>query len=223
MVQKIEDLIIFIDRNAAYFYGGIFEGVVNIKIPSNVMKDLEILDRKALISLLDKTVRIVGAQNNLIVIFSDQALFFKEFPKGTKTKDLGDLEREFYNIVPFNSVSGKLITTQRGFQAVAVNSDLAQVFLDVMESKGFSLEMAIPAFATGLNFKEGLTKDIAKEVFSKREELLKYSLVGQESVPQKPQVQRTQVKKPKQKNSMPMLLGVFGVLLVILVAVALLR
>jgi len=219
MAEKIEDLVVYIDRNAAYFYGGVFESVVSVKLPATMVKDLEIVDRKALISLLTTSVKVTGAANRLVVVFSDQILSFKEYPANTNKGDLPALEKDFLGSVPFNSVSGKLISTQKGYQGVAVNSDLANIFIDVMESKGFKLDIAVPGFVTGLDFRSGLTEKIAKEVLSKREELSVHSLMGQHSVPVPVPVQNVGPAKPKQKSSMPILLGVFAVLIVILIFV----
>ena len=54
---------------------------------------------------------------------------------------------------------------------------------------------------------------------SKREELAVHSLMGEEKKPEKAPVQNVNSQKPKKKSSMPILLGVFAVLIVILILV----
>lgn len=219
-MTKIQDLVVFIDRSRIQFGGGAFDSVTTLNLAPEVVKDLEVLDKKTLVGQVTNSIKFTGSPNNVSVIFSDQTVFIKEFPLHTQREELPASEKKFYDEVPFNNVYGKIIPTNRAYEAVAVNAELVQAVIDVLASKSFILDMAIPAFSTGINFKDGLTDGNLRDFTSKKEKLTAYSLIATAHAnpveAPRTQIERGGKSKPKEKSKLPLLIGVFVTLLTVL-------
>ena len=175
-------MVVYVDRDRLQFYGGAFEKIENLVFADNFVKDLEVIDKNALIGAISSFVNVNHAEANLVLIFSDTVSFLMEIPANLSKEQFDTKEKTFYGSVPFAEIATKLIKTQSGYVAVAVNWELIKVVREALGIKGFKLVATIPSFVVdGFDRQLGLTDKIFSVVFSKIDIIKNYDFSDQET------------------------------------------
>jgi len=214
MSKKTKDLTIFIERNSLTFSGGMFEKVTKVTMNEKVVSDLEIIDKKKFIEILQSQVKKVESTINLILIFSDDSAFFKELPVDSTEEQLNLAEKDFLQLMPFDKTAHKLIKFTNSYQLVGINLNFRDVISEALSPLGYKLFMVIPAIViSNFDQKNGLTDIAVEQVVSKIDSLKLYNLI--EASSENNEVLVSQVTTQK-KVYMPILVGVFIVLICLL-------
>jgi hypothetical protein len=158
----------------------------------------------------------------------------KPQPSPISPEELDKQVKEFFNFVPFEEIASKAIPLKNGIRAYGTNKDLFETIRRSFEANGFEITSVIPAIAFGpeVNTKPGMDNLMIESILKKADTLVKsYNLLNQplltfESEKDKDIKDATgdngEDSEPldKPKSQLPLLLGVLGFLLIVLVVVA---
>lgn len=223
MFNQKSILLVFIDRLGIQLYGGNLQSIISVQIPDSIIHDLEIVSRDSLYSLIKQWVKqysIVGSQ--IVFIFSESMYVDKIFVISQQSQIETDILK-YFELVPYESIWSKVFPAKNGKRAVAFNKALYEGIHQGFLLQGLPTKCVIPAFALG-EFETQHTLDLkmASYVLENLVELSKLSLIdGQDSsivYSSPPSAGATETDK--KKSSLPMLLSIFGVLLLVLGVVA---
>ncbi len=205
----------FIDRTSITFAGDGLEKPNKLVFDQTVISDLEIVDKKAFSEKILSIITNQGVPSNLIIIFADNATFFKEFALSTKPEQIDAAEKDFLSLVPFDKVAHKLIKFANRYQFVGVNWEMCTTLSETLSSRGFHLTSAIPAtIVPGFSQTAGLTNELSLYVIAKQDSLKSYSLIETSSEDKLKQVKN--IQSGGKKNYLPLLVGVLVTLLAVL-------
>jgi len=220
-------VILFINRNTFQLYGGGLTGIVTIEVPETVLHDGEVVSSDGaytLIKQLAKQYPIAGSQ--LIIVLSDLMFFEKTFsPPAPATLEEDVLN--FFNVVPFESLITKVYDIEKGKRAVAANKNLYETLKQGFALQGIPVKTLLPACVFGtMATKHALDAALASEIMRNVDGYARQNLLDaqEQNFSTTPQEQEeTPAGTTKKKSQLPLLLGVFGVLVVILVVVFLMQ
>lgn len=214
--QKSSTIVVFVDRNRLQFYGSGLPAVLTLDIPPTVCKDLEIINRDALYTLVNQWLK----QNNLggarlLLVLSPMTYFDKVM---TKT---GESEQEteilmFYDSVPFEDLATRVLTIANRKIAFAVNRDYMDAVRHAFTLQGFQITAVIPAVVLGsLATKRWLDAEMGLYILRHMDTLRMQTLVDREDEinPGPPPIAPTAQNNPRIMT----LVGVLGVLFLVLI------
>ncbi len=219
MFNKKSIIVLFIDRNRFQFYGGSLSGIETLDVPEAQMHDLDIVNRDSFYTLVKQWVKqhaLVGAQ--LILIFAETSYFEKVF----SSKEPAELETEiikFFDTVPFETSITKVYDAPNGKRPVAINKTLYEAIRQGFLLQGLSTRGVLPVSSLGpQGLKRALDRDMGEYVLKNLDTLMRQSIAEAGDltggIVHKSEEHAVVQKK---KSSLPLLLSIFGVLLVVLV------
>jgi hypothetical protein len=242
MMFKAHPIVIYIDRSGFSLYQDTLPNIARFHFTPDLIRHSDVLSKDQVVSLISTFItlnKIVGS--SLVVILSDDIIYVKDLPVPQKPnpsvqvasqkqqevvddKTQQDEVQKFLEIVPFEDVLAKVIKTTNLNRIVAVNNDLVATIAGAFVDKGSNLEGVIPAFMYGQSFSNGLTQNSSKTVLENGENFKAGNLLtNQEKVSLaqtfmgdlKLSAVTVENKKPKNTRQY-ILIGVFGLLLVVL-------
>lgn len=198
---------------------------VTLAFPPAAVSNLEIFDRDALYALIASWAKGRPYQTTeLIWLLAPSVLFEQTFPDSEKDR-WDTMTVQFLDTVPFESVLSRVFNPVEGRHVVAANQDLVSGLIQGFAMQGYTTRLVVPAKLVGADLT--LTPEIARRAVSGFNQLLRENLIipaSDNETPPQPQSQNSSPPHPvKPKSSLPLLLGIFGVLLAILVIVLLLN
>jgi hypothetical protein len=218
MFNQKSILILFINRNTFQLFGGNLTGIVTAEVPDSIFRDGDVINSDGAYTLIKQLVKqyvLTGTQ--LFIVLSDLMYYEKTFITVQSTQLENDV-LNFFNVVPYESLLTKVYDIEKGKRAVAMNKVFYEAIRQGFALQGIPIKSVIPACVLGtVGSKHALDSVLASEILKNIDGLTKQSLLDA----QETNVVSTQpedVSSPtKKKSQLPLLLGVFGVLLVILV------
>lgn len=186
-----------------------------LPFPPEIVKDMDVLNQEALTKLLDDFIKanaIPAVQAQMI--FMPDITFEKLVPL-MPAEELQKLIQEFTDYVPFDDVGYKVVQITNGYLIVAANKQLYETIQKAFEKNNSIVHMAIPASALGQNavVNGALSPDALQLVLSKPDEFKNYNFISSNI----PQTASDVTNKPASKvPTLYILLGVFGLLLLVL-------
>lgn len=219
MFNQRSILILFINRNRFQLYGGSLTGVVTLDVPTSVVQDMEVLQKDGMYTLIKQWVKqyaLVGTE--LFIVFSQSTYVEKIF----LTNEHEQMERDilkFFETVPYESIWTKVYPADKGKRAVACNKTLYETIHQGFSLQGLPTKAVIPASALGvLSNKLALDAELIQYILKNLDSLTRQSLLDIQELGFTAPVESKEPTSPSKKgNSLPMLLGVFGVLIAILI------
>lgn len=221
--QKSSIVVVFIDRNRLQFYGGRLPSILALDIPLTIARDLEIVNRDAFYTLVNQWLK----QNNLggadlFFVLSSQAYFEKTI---TAT---GESEQEteilsFYDSVPFEELSTKVLAANTKKIAVATNKDFIEAIRHAFMLQGLHIVAIVPAVLLGaLAAKRWLDTEMGTFILKHFDTLRVQSLVDFD---EPGQMLNVPSGPPTTKNNprLMVMVGILGILLLILIFFAFVR
>lgn len=213
------DAVLFLDRNRLFIYSG--GSVLKLEIPINVVRDLDVIDKTGLDSLIDTFVKAKKLESSrLWLVLADAVCFTKDFTQPDPVKLEGEI-KDFLEAVPFDQIISKRYRAQRGIRVIVTNLELVESISEIFEKVGFSLEGLVPgAIFPGFNTKKILDLDFAKYILENK------NLIRQGDMLQKveaPTATPETLEPARKSRLLPFLLAGFAVLLIVLLAVILMR
>jgi len=210
-------IVLFIDRNRFQFYGANLSGIETLDVPQSSLRDLDVANRDALYTLIKQWVKqhaLISVQ--LVLIFAETSYFEKVFSSVAPAQLETDIIK-FFDEVPFESTITKVHDVPNGKRAVAINKALYEAVRQGFLLQGLSIKGVIPMFALGvLSDRRTLDAEVGEYVLKNIDTLLHQSLVDAQEV-SVTHAKESSSQHPifAKKSNLPILLGVFGVLLVI--------
>jgi hypothetical protein len=217
-------IILFINRNTFQLFGGSLTGIVTIQVPETILKDGDMLSADGAYTLIKQVVKQYQlSSSQLLIILSDLSYFEKTFPL-SQSATLEDDILNFFNVVPHESIITKVYDFDKGKRAVVMNKLFYETLKQGFALQGISIKAVVPSCVIpSAKGNYTLTLPLANEMMRTAEYLSKQSLLDAQDVSQ--QVIRPEeiTANPKKKSQLPLLLGIFGVLITILIVVVLMQ
>ncbi len=220
--QKSSIVVVFVDRNRLQFYGGTSPSVLTLDIPPAVCKDLEIVNRDALYTLVNQWLK----QNNLggarlLFVLSPMTYFDKVMTTSGESEQETEILM-FYDSVPFEDLATKVLTIANKKIAFAVNRDYMDAIRHAFTLQGFQIIAVVPAVILGsLATKRWLDAEMGLYILKHIDTLRTQTLIEREDEANQgsPPITPTAQNNPRIMT----LVGVFGLLLLVLIAMIFIR
>ncbi len=221
-MAKNESGVLYLEKDRLFFYDG--EKVFKLDFTPDTVRDLDLVNEDLLANLILQFIdRSKINPANYVFVIAEPALFTQE----SAEKDQAKLEAQFQNfidLVPFNSVLAKKYPTAGGSKFVAVNQELVIGISESFEQRGFVRDGIVPAMIfSQIAGKKGLDADSAEYILANQNLVKGRSMLEATQSVQKEEVAAPAPGAPAKSKTLPYLLAGFGVLLIILVIVILLR
>lgn len=231
--------ILFLDRNGFLLYSDSIKRVVQFNFPLHVVRDLEIIDHDQLNQLIDSFFKQAGLSPfQMAILLSENLLFEKVFTTPQDEKGQAELEL-FMDNLPFEHV-GSIIFTQNESKFIATNKDLYQGISKAFEKLSCVVHAIVPAFVVNADINQmvQISPSAAADIYRRAVSLRQYSFLTDQPKPivksadnpsheasKKTDVQKDEYipesgskKAEKSSSRLFLLLGIFGVLLILLAA-----
>jgi len=224
MAEKLPELLVFLGRNTVTFFTPKNNFAKALNIPETAVKDLEVVDP----NLLGSEIRGFLEKEKIsatrtIVIISDPISFTRDIPLSEENKK-GILVQDFIDNIPLESPEVKVFKENELNKAVAVNPKYYEVIIESLTAKGFTIFGVVPAIVIPeIRILPAITVDIAKKVIDNFGKI-KYQNFVDVTLPAQQGVSQGIITKEKPKGPrIWLLLGIFGLMILILVVMLLLR
>lgn len=207
---KKQQAIFYIEGNRAFFYPSSTSGeTLQFPFPTDIVCDLEVLERQkflALILVFFQSHKI--PPSDILVVFAATTVFEKDFPKEQNQEDI----QRFIDYIPFDEVLTKTFKADKTIKVIAINKEFYDILKEACEIAKChivdvvaytSLLPIVPELAQKVDLPLILTKFDASRQFSITTPAQNISQFQQP------------LSSAKNKRTF-ILLGVFGVLVVIL-------
>ena len=211
--------MLFIHRNRFQLYGGNLTGIVTLEVPDGVLRDMEVIQKDSLYTLIKQWVKqyaLLGSE--LVIVFSTATYFEKLFPAGEHEQTEHDILK-FFETVPYEFIWTKVYSMDKGKRAVACNKTFYETIHQGFSLQGVPTKAVIPSFALGtLSGKTALDAELIQYILKNLDNLTRQSLLDVQELGFTPVAESKElVASAKKKTNLPLLLGVFGLLIVVLV------
>lgn len=205
-------------------FGGNLTGIVTVEVPESIFRDGDIISADGAYTLIKQMVKqyvLTGSQ--LFIVLSDLMYYEKTFSLVQSTQLENDV-LNFFNVVPCESLLTKVYDIEKGKRAVAVNKTLYETIRQGFALQGIPTKAIIPACVLGAaGGKHALDAAMAGEILRNIDGFTRQSLLDAQEA-NVPASQPEEVSSStKKKSQLPLLLGAFGVLVVVLVVVVLMQ
>jgi len=211
--------MLFIHRNRFQLYGGNLTGIVTLEVPDSVLRDMEVIQKDGLYTLIKQWVKQYALSGSeLVIVFSSATYFEKLFPAGEREQTEHDILK-FFETVPYESIWTKVYSADKGKRAVACNKTFYETIHQGFSLQGVPTKAVIPSFALGaLSGKIALDAELIQFILKNLDNLTKQSLLDTQELGFTPASESKGPTVPaKKRSNLPLLVGVFGLLIVVLV------
>jgi len=224
MFNQKSILILFINRNTFQIFGGTLTGIVTIEVPESILRDGDVISEDGAYTLIKQMVKqyiLTGSQ--LFIVLSDISYYEKIF-SSVETTQLENDVLNFFNVVPYESLLTKVYDIEKIKRALAVNKALYETIRQGFSLQGIPIKAIVPACVLGtFGTKHIMDVAMANEIMRNVDGLTKQSFLDSQEVNVPVSRPEEVLTSPKKKSQLPLLLGVFGVLIAILVIVILMQ
>lgn len=212
-------VVLFIDRNRIQLYRSDTGGLYVVDIPETIIKDLEIRDAEGLFALIGQWIARVGVPPAPLVCIVGEALCFSKDLPAAEDQPAGNQSVSFLDHVPFEAVVSRVYEIEKGKRVIAVNSAVCELVQRAFTAQGFSVRAFVPVGALGGKTIRLLDAEIGSWAVKNTDTLIRQSIAAPQVVEKLPQ----SAESAQKKSSLPILLGAFGLLVMLLVIVLILR
>ena len=208
MFNQKKWLVILVSTNSLQLMGLAEETVQIIPLPASIIASQEILNKDGLYTLITDWVKQrTYTSAEIIWLLSPEVCF--DYLLTTTEQDKVDSETlQFLDSVPFENILSRIYSTPEGRVITAVNKDLLMALVQSFSLHGYTTKAVIPVRDSTL------TQELFTSTVKRSGELSRDSLLALT-----PSTPKKDDSKAKSHSSLPLLLGVFGVLLAILIIV----
>ncbi len=215
-----ETNLIYLDRNRFDFYSDVQNQLYNFDLSTFVV-NLEIINQAGLAEQVKSFVEMNKVPiGNIMIVLAEPLLFMKAIPPETEEKEEEDIQK-FQDSVPFEHIISKTFPIEGGKLLVASNKEYYNAIEKCFSKCGFTTTVIVPIFSTQTNIAPGSPIDpVSAKNILKNAETIRVSgmeAIESETTTSKPQVPNS--KGSSNKSRLFMLVGVFGVLIIVLLFV----
>lgn len=229
MFSKNHPIILFIDRNGFSLFQDVQPNILRFNFTPDIVENLDVVNKEQFSNLIATFIQINKIiPSSIVAILSDTAIYSKDLILQKIGKEREEEAKNFLDNVPFEEILAKVISADQASRIVAVNKDLVMTVINVLLSKGSSIEGIIPGFlygsSAGLN--QSITSGNVRVILEESEIAKAGNLLtdqqeishSQSSMDERKYPISGGEKKP-QNIRQNMLISVFVALLIILVVV----
>ncbi|HEX7042245.1 MAG TPA: hypothetical protein VF189_03255 [Patescibacteria group bacterium] len=203
----------YIENNSLTFVGN-NGGTFQLSIPTDVVRDLEVLDRDKLTMLVAQFLQANSLQPCPVVFLLSPNITFAQDIGQAQPQEVEVIIEKFLDTIPFENVGSKRVVIAGKTKVVGANKELYNTIKLAYEKGGFSVLAVVPFVLLQSTIPELATTVEPNAVFSKFDSLKQYNIISQEII--RPQNQEAPKKGLKGRRDM-MLLGIFGMLMLVLI------
>lgn len=212
--KQKKQAILWIIKQGFYLYVQGNANILSFVFAPDSVRYLDVISEEK----FQTQIQQFSTQNNLpplrlYIVVGPDALAEKDFVY-TNEEEKENEEKKFLDLVPHDHLLFKTWTGERN-KIVVINKDICKNIQAAIEKNKGSVESIIPYFIAGKNTP---SKDLLEQLF-KRTDIFKSENMMNMFVQENKQVNKTIIQdhSNKQKSKLPLLLILFGILLVILV------
>ncbi|OGK20153.1 hypothetical protein A3C23_01470 [Candidatus Roizmanbacteria bacterium RIFCSPHIGHO2_02_FULL_37_13b] len=130
--------IIFVKRQDIDFYIENSTEVINLVLPAEINRDLEIIDFKKLAEVIKTFVETNKISTfNAIMIVDNDLIFEKDLINLTEEKKEEEIKK-FLDLVPFDSVESRITPIDKGIKVLAINNNYFLLLSRILEKNGIN-------------------------------------------------------------------------------------
>lgn len=217
-------VVVYVDRNRLQFFGGGLPSILSLDIPPTIAKDLEVINRDALYTLVNQWLK----QNNL----GNAQLFFvlsttTYFEKAITVTGESEQETEilaFYDSIPFEELATKVFSVSTKKLAVGTNKDFLDAIAHAFMLQGLHVASVIPvAILETMAAKRWLDAEMGAYILKHVDILRGQALIDLVEPGQIINGPTQAAQTSKNNPRLMVMVGLLGVLLLVLIFLALTR
>lgn len=216
--------VLLLRRNGFDFYEDKSGHISSFPFSTAVVNSLEIINLqefKNQIKAFVETNKFLPA--DLIIILSAEVLFEKDI-QAQDPNVLSQGTSEFLDIIPFESISTKILPTKLGVRVIAVNKNFIDTLRISLKELGFLIEGIVPyETVEGLEGINSLNNEISKLIIKQFDSLKNASFEFENEEKPIPPASSHTGKSAENRLRFYAMLGIFGVLLLILISLIIFR
>ena len=216
--QNSPAIVVFVDRNRLQFYGSGLASILVLDIPATIVRDLDVVNRDALYTLVNQWLKQnnLGGRELLFILAPDT---YVETPLTTKGESEQETEiLQFYDSVPFEELTTKVLTFENGKRAFAINKEYLEAIRHAFLLQGHRVVAAVPALALGtLSAKRWLDAEMGSYVIKHADILREYNVIDFDEQNQATTAPISEGATTKTNPRLTIMVSVFGVLLLVLI------
>lgn len=216
--------VLLLRRNGFDFYEDKSGRISSFPFSTAIVNSLEIINPqefKNQIKAFVETNKFLPA--DLIIILSAEVLFEKDI-QAQDPNALSQGTSEFLDIIPFESISTKILPTKLGIRVIAVNRNFIDTLRISLKELGFLIEGIVPyEEVEGLEGINSLNNEISKLIIKQFDSLKNASFEFENEEKPIPPAPSHTGKSAENRLRFYAMLGIFGVLLLILISLIIFR
>lgn len=209
--SKPKNAILWLIRQGFYLYVQKHDSILSMAFSPESVRYFDVVNETQLQLQIEQFLQknSMPALSTFIIVGKD-ALMEKDFSIAQNTdKDL--LKEQFLDLVPYENIFSKTWIKDTTMKVVAVGNDVYKSIRTVIEKYGGTVNSLVPYFVTG---QESPDKQLFESLLKKPDVFREENMITKES---KQVIRQTSSEKPR--SSLPLLLGVFGFLVLVLIGV----
>jgi len=214
----------YLDRNRIQFFQSGFSSVLSLDFPETVVRDLEVVNRRMLQTLLASFLRDHAIRPSLLILVLSEASYFSQTLNGEEREKELQLQ-QFIDTIPFDTVYSKRYTVDEKDVGIVVPKNFSETVQQIVEGEGFRVVAVVPVFFLGSlqAGKRWLDADMGKYAFKEVNALAHQSMWHtNEAFGASPTMTNSVVKDFVSKHqSLTILVALFMILTIILILVML--
>jgi len=145
-MAKKQSAVVFLDSDEILFYEKNTKNYLQQDLPSDIVSDLEIVGRDRFDQLIDaffQTDSLKNIEFDVILVFSQQTTFEKDFEEGTTKVKYEEIQK-FLDMVPFEDILSNTYKINKKTKVVAVNKILYDALHVALERNKAYVSLVVP-------------------------------------------------------------------------------
>lgn len=217
--------VLLLRRDGFDFYEDQEERISSFPFSTVVVNSLEIINPQEFRSQIKAFIEVNKfLPADLMIILSPDVLFEKDI-QAQDPNILSQETQNFLDIIPFESISTKILPTKAGIRVIAVNKNLIDTLSSSLKELGFLIGGMVPyEVVERFEGTYSLNKEISKFIIKQLDSLKNASFEFENERKPIPQTESHTGKSTETSRlRFYVMLGVFGVLLLILIFLIIIR
>lgn len=185
---------------------------LQLAFPADVVSDLEVISREKCAALLEQFLQSSAIAPGPILLLLAPHMLFEQDLSTTAPGGLDQIAQTFIDSVPFENVLSKRLMVNGKLRLVCVNKEYIDVLQRTFDKKGFTVHGVVPYTCIQVTVPELAVTINPVVIFSKFDSFRVFSLTVPGIIPPTAFEKKTGLRGQRDM----LLIGVFGVLLLIL-------
>lgn len=150
MPEANKYMIIFFERDKLFFYFNAPVAIEELALSAEIIKDLGIVNEEKFAQTLKLYLSKKKLSNVEVIIVLSANVYYDYNITANNSKEIQQQVKDFYHLVPFDSIRVKEFRFNQNRKVLAVNKNLYKPLIKTLENLGLIIKAVIPAEA--MNF-----------------------------------------------------------------------